>query len=79
MPRSYGLEVVGIKDGKFKSAGIRNGFIVLEINNSPVKAVDEVESIYSAIMQSDDSDKVMFVTGIYPTGKRAYYAVDLSD
>ena len=76
---SYGLEVVGIKDGKFKSAGIRNGFIVLEINNSPVKAVDEVESIYSAIMQSDDSDKVMFVTGIYPTGKRAYYAVDLSD
>lgn len=76
---SYGLEVVGLKDGKFKSAGIRNGFIVLEINNSPVKSVDDVETIYSAIMQSSDSDKVMFVTGLYPTGKRAYYAVDLSD
>ena len=29
--------------------------------------------------RTDSPDKVMFVTGIYPTGKRAYYAVDLSE
>ena len=25
------------------------------------------------------SDKVMFITGLYPTGKKVYYAVDISD
>ena len=30
-------------------------------------------------MRSSDSDKVMFITGFYPTGKKVYYAVDLSD
>ena len=76
---SYGVEVVGLKDGKFQNQGIKNHFIILEINNVPVKNVDDVEAIYSKIMQSSDSDKVMFLTGIYPTGKRAYYAVDLSE
>ena len=76
---SYGVEVVGLKEGKFQTEGIKNHFIILEINNVPVKNVDDVEAIYTKIMQSSDSDKVMFVTGIYPTGKRAYYAVDLSE
>ena len=76
---SYGVEVVGLKDGKFQNQGVKNHFIILEINNVPVKNVDDVEAIYSKIMQSSDSDKVMFLTGIYPTGKRAYYAVDLSE
>ena len=30
------------------------------------------------MMHSSDSDKVMFITGIYPTGRKVYYAVDLS-
>ncbi|MGM9803249.1 MAG: Do family serine endopeptidase [Muribaculaceae bacterium] len=74
-----GVQVMGIKDGKFKDAGVKNGFVIIEINNSRVNNVDDVESIYNSIMQSSDSDKVMFVTGIYPTGRRAYYAVDLSE
>ena len=76
---SKGLKVVGIKAGKFKSAGIRDGFIITDINNMPVDTRDDVESIYNQIMRSGDSDKVMFITGFYPTGKKVYYAVDLSD
>lgn len=30
-------------------------------------------------MRDNDSDKVMFITGMYPTGKKVYYAVDLTD
>ncbi|MBR5170979.1 MAG: Do family serine endopeptidase [Muribaculaceae bacterium] len=74
-----GLKVVGIKAGKFKNAGIRDGFIITDINNIPVDSRDDVESIYNQIMRSSDSDKVMFITGFYPTGKKVYYAVDLSD
>lgn len=76
---SSGIEVVGIKAGKFKDAGVKDGFIITEINNSPMSSVDDVENVYNAIMRSSDTDKVMFLTGIYPTGKRAYYAVDLSE
>jgi Do/DeqQ family serine protease len=76
---SKGLKVVGIKAGKFKNAGIRDGFIITDINNIPVDSRDDVENIYNQIMRSGDSDKVMFITGFYPTGKKVYYAVDLSD
>ena len=76
---SKGLKVVGIKAGKFKNAGIRDGFIITDINNMPVDSRDDVENIYNQIMRSSDSDKVMFITGFYPTGKKVYYAVDLSD
>lgn len=30
-------------------------------------------------MKGSDADKVMFITGIYPTGRKVYYAVDLSE
>ncbi|MCH5215763.1 MAG: Do family serine endopeptidase [Muribaculaceae bacterium] len=76
---SRGVEVTAIKDGKFKNAGIKNGFVILTINDQPVDSSDDVEKIYQAINQSQSSKKVMWITGIYPTGKQAFYAVPLSD
>ena len=67
-------------DGRFKHAGIREGFIISDINNGRVSSPEDVEKIYDAIMNSDDTyDKVMFISGVYPTGKKMYYAVDLAD
>lgn len=74
-----GVQVVGLKDGKFKSAGMKEGFIILDINNTRVSSQEDVEKIYKAIMKSDEYDKVMFITGIYPTGKKHYFAVSLSE
>lgn len=76
---SKGLKVVGLKAGKFKRAGVKDGFVITEINNSAVSTREDVENIYNQIMRTSDSDKVMFITGLYPTGKKVYYAVDLSD
>ncbi len=76
---SSGLQVTGLKDGRFKDAGIKDGFIILDINNARVRTTDDVDKIYTSIMKSDGGDKVMFITGIYPTGKKVYYAVDLAD
>lgn len=75
---SKGLKVVGLKAGKFKRAGVKEGFIITEINNTPVTTRDDIETIYNKIMRGSDN-KVMFITGLYPTGKKDYYAVDLSD
>lgn len=74
-----GIEVVGLKDGKFKSAGIREGFVILEVNNMPITSVSDMERLFDQITHSSGSRKVMFITGIYPNGKVMYYAVDLSD
>ena len=74
-----GIKVTGLKDGKFKKAGIKDGFIITEINNQRVTSQDDVEDIYNAIMRDTDSDKVMFITGITSTGKKEYRAVDLAD
>lgn len=76
---SSGVQVSGIKPGSFKDAGIKDGFIIIDINGREVNSPDDVEYIYNSIMKSDDQDKVMFLTGLYPTGKKYYYAVNLSE
>ncbi len=75
---SHGIQVTGLTDGKFKTAGIKDGFIILQINNSRVTSREDVEKMYNAIMKNSDHDKVMFIIGVYPTGKKVYYAVDLT-
>lgn len=76
---SKGVKVTGLREGKFKRAGVKEGFVITDINNITVTSSDDVEQIYDQIMHSKDSDKVMFVTGVYSTGKKMYYAIDLAD
>lgn len=75
---SNGVKVTGIKGGAFSDAGVKEGFIITDINGKTVNTSDDVEEIYNAIMKSGDEDKVMFITGLYPTGKKYYYAVNLT-
>lgn len=79
MRLSGGIRVAKLTNGKFKTAGIKEGFIILDINNVRVRTTEDIESIFNTIMQGSDGDKVMFITGIYPTGRKVYYAVDLSE
>ena len=74
-----GVQVVGLKNGKFKDAGIREGFVILEVNGQNIRSVSDMETIFDSIVRSNQPRKVMFITGIYPTGKIMYYAVDLSE
>jgi len=76
---SHGVQVQGVKSGLFKDNDIKNGFIILYINDEPVNSSDDVEAIYNSIMTSDNDDKVMIISGIHPTtGRKGYYAVDLA-
>ncbi|MDE7413552.1 MAG: Do family serine endopeptidase [Muribaculaceae bacterium] len=76
---SVGVQVKGIKAGAFKDAGVKEGFVITDINGTAVNSSDDVERIYNSIMKNDNTDKVMFLTGMYPTGQRNYYAVNLSE
>ena len=59
--------------------GIANGFIVQEINEQKVNSQSDVESIYNAIMRDSSADKVMYIKGLLPTGRRTYLAIPLLD
>lgn len=71
-----GVEVTGVTDGKMKEAGIRKGFIILKANGQSIKTVDQLEEIVKSATRS--TDQVLFISGIFPSGKRANYAVDLT-
>ncbi len=76
---SHGVAVTEVTpDGRFAEAGMRDGFIILAINGNRITSPDQISSLYKAITKSSQ-EKVMFISGVYPTGKAAYYAVALSD
>ena len=74
-----GVKVTGLKDGKFKAHGIKNGLVITAINDQSVNSSDDVEEIYNSIMQSKDTDKVMLIKGFYETGRKVYIAVNIAD
>ena len=71
-----GVEVTGVTDGKMKEAGVRKGFIILKANGQIVKTVEQLEGIMKEASRS--TEPVLFLQGIFPSGKRAYFAVDLT-
>ncbi len=72
----YGVQVTGVSDGRMADSGIRKGFIILKANSKQLRSVEDLENVMKAASQSPD--QVLFMTGVYPSGKRANYAVDLA-
>lgn len=66
-----GVKVVELTTGKFRNAGIREGFIITQINNNSVSTPADVEKIVK------NSQGGMYVEGVYPDGLVAYYSVRL--
>ncbi len=66
---SYGVKVTNVMAGKFLSAGIRPGYVILKINDKPVRNAKEVKDILSSVHGG------VYIEGIYPeSGMKAYYA-----
>ena len=72
----YGVQVTGVGQGRMADSGIRKDFIILKANGRQLKTVQDLENALKEASQSPD--QVLFMTGVYPSGKRANYAVDLS-
>ena len=73
----YGVQVSSVNSGLMKDAGIQRGYIILRINEQQIKSVDDVERIYKDAVSSPN--QVLFIQGIYPSGRRAMYAIDLAN
>ena len=73
----YGLEVLKVNSGRLKTAGITKGFIIQRVNDNAVKTIEDLQN---AVKEASTSkDPVLYIQGVYPTGKKAYFAVPLED
>lgn len=74
---SYGISVQKVSSGKLKEAGVKEGFIILTLNNAPVRSISDVRQRVARI-QTSTNDKALVIKGFYPNGRMKYYVIDLS-
>ncbi|MCZ4696367.1 PDZ domain-containing protein [Ancylomarina euxinus] len=70
----YGIGLSKLVDGKLKRAGIKEGYIIISINNKPISSEDDIRKALSVI-----EDEGVFISGIYPNGLHKYYAFSLAE
>jgi uncharacterized membrane protein len=74
-----GMQVKSVGKGSLATAGVKENYIILKINNVDVQSEDDLQRAVSEVINSKDKyNKVLFLTGVYPNGRIAYYNVDLS-
>ena len=71
----YGVEVMKVNSGALKDAGISRGFIIQRINDSNITSLDDLQKAVKSA--STSKDPVLYIQGVWPTGKKAYFAVPL--
>ena len=66
-----GVKVVNVNSGKFRSNGVKEGFVITQINNRNVNSPEDVRRIV------EEADGGIYIEGIYPDGHIAYYSIPL--
>lgn len=73
----YGLQVSGVDKGLFTESGIKKDYIILKVNGQQIKSESDFREVFKEALSSPE--QVLFITGLYPSGLRANYAVDLAN
>lgn len=63
-----GVEIVSVGDGKVREAGVKEGFIILYVNDQPVSSPEEVVNIAKKAKRS------VYIEGVTPSGRAGYFA-----
>ncbi|WP_051312932.1 trypsin-like peptidase domain-containing protein [Sporocytophaga myxococcoides] len=65
-----GVKIEKVMPGKFKNAGMKDGFIITHIDKIPVKSMEDATKIINKNKQNE-----VLVQGVYPNGEKAFYAI----
>ena len=66
-----------VSGGRLKNAGVPQGFIIQRVNDKAMKTIDDLQATVKEASKS--KEPVLYIQGIYPTGKKGYFAVPLED
>ncbi len=64
---NHGVKITELGNGKFKDAGIKQGFIITQVNKNAILEVNDLKRIIK------NSRGGILVEGIYPNGEVAYF------
>ncbi|GHV70440.1 type I deoxyribonuclease HsdR [Bacteroidia bacterium] len=77
---NYGVEVTDLTNGKLKSAGIKNGFVILTVNDERIMSSESFLKIVESILKKDPDERGLFIRGFNPNAKKMeYYGIDLNE
>jgi len=68
----HGVQVTELGDGLLRNAGIREGYVITEIDKKPIRSIEDVSKILS------NKNGGVLLEGIYPNRVRAYYGFGLN-
>ncbi|HSI90447.1 MAG TPA: Do family serine endopeptidase [Adhaeribacter sp.] len=64
-----GVKIGDVKSSKFRDTGMKDGFIILQIDKTDVKTPKDVEKLLS------ERKGGILIGGVYPDGRQAFYAM----
>ena len=73
----YGLKVTKVNSGKFRERGIPVGFVIQTVNEETMKTLSDLNEVVKAANKS--KDPVLYIKGMYPSGKKEYFSVPLEE
>lgn len=65
-----GVKIEKLGEGKWRNAGIREGFVITSIDKRPVNNVNELRDA----LRGKQGEGIL-IAGVYPTGEEAYYGM----
>ncbi len=68
----HGVQVTELGDGLLSRAGIREGYVITEIDKKPIRSIEELSKILST------KSGGILLEGIYPNKVRAYYGFGIN-
>ena len=67
-----GVQISDLSNGKWKDAGLKEGFIITRIDKQIIRELDD----FRGFLNRPGSDGIL-IEGIYPNGDKAYYGLGL--
>lgn len=67
-----GVKIETLKNGKFKAAGLSEGYIIVKVNDTVIYDAEDLERVIKSV-----GDEGVFVTAISPKGRVEYFAFSL--
>jgi S1-C subfamily serine protease len=64
--------VTELGDGLLRKAGIREGYVITEIDKKPIRSIEELSKILST------KSGGILLEGVYPNRVRAYYGFGIN-
>jgi len=68
----HGVQVVELEDGLLRNAGVREGYVITEIDKKPIRNLDDMNKILA------NKSGGILLEGVYPNRVRAYYGFGIN-